>query len=134
MWQPLPCPSSDLLVDIAALLLCLTLPIPRSDLSCCGEKHSPYYGEDDGDSGFGSGLLSPTLKIGTCDWDVNLYRDRAQPADTSFNGNEAKKLGSAWATCYLTAAAEYCGTDLLCDKMVLTFRGGIYVALVSVIE
>jgi hypothetical protein len=57
---------------------------------------------------------------------VNLYDDGQPSIDGAVN-----KLGTAWATCFLTNAAEYCGTDLLCDQMVLSFKGGLYEAWVS---
>lgn len=76
----------------AALFAATSCCTVRSDLTCCGEDDS-YSSYGDEHDGFGSGIRSPILKIGTCDWDVNLHRcGRGSRAATCTGaGGEASK-------------------------------------------
>ena len=80
-------------------------PLHRSDLYCCDEHKYDSYGDDRG----AADIVTPQLRVGTCDWDVDIYKCTetnnqgcsaedgwAQPMAME---NGAFKLGTAWGTC-----------------------------------
>lgn len=70
----------------------------RSSLTCCGEKGN-YYSEGHTASAT-PGYAAPYLRIGACDWDIDvdldytfIPGDGATPSDL-----KARRIGTAWAT------------------------------------
>jgi len=111
---------------------CVTHAIGQSDVLCCDHDEYDYEKPD----GVSDAVTAPLLKVGTCDWDISIYKCIADDTNNTANWggdcydpilmeNGAYKLGTAWGTCYLNADSEYCGHPF-CDKMVLSFQGGVY--------
>lgn len=110
----------------------------QTDFSCCPkEPHYGYYSE--GEHGDFTGLAFND-KVGTCDWEISMYRADALGADSdpSIDGSEADpwkphftddgtaiKFGTAWGTCYLNGEAEHCDHPL-CERMAINIQGGLY--------
>lgn len=115
---------------------CVTRFVFKADLTCCSTGKEYGYGVDIS-SPDGTNFNSPYLKIGTCTWDVLVSPDflcdidpsscppRRKDPITPDSLMFAQREGTAWATCYLTAGAEFCD-DTLGQNMVLTIQGGLY--------
>jgi hypothetical protein len=95
--------------------------LARSDLVCCDKPKSYGYGYEGPEDQEHDDMmaLTPSLKIGSCDWDMDIYRcetpivvpdadngRRRAPLPPNQGGctesilmeNGAYKVGTAWAT------------------------------------
>jgi len=129
------CPSIQACDPDTGCGTCETHLIGQSDVICC--DHNDYDYEQSSSAGFAD-VVTPLLKVGTCDWDIDIYKCGADSTVDNSNAdawvdcvqpitmdNGASKVGTAWGTCYLNADSESCGHPF-CDKMVLSFQGGVY--------
>jgi len=77
----------------------------RSDVQCCDHDKYDYEKPD----GVSDAVTAPLLKVGTCDWDISIYKcapDNSNSTTTKGQDcfdpiemeNGAKKLGTAWGT------------------------------------
>jgi len=97
----------------------------QTDFTCCPKDHKYGYGSHEN-----IGVLGFTDKVGTCDWEISIYRWLSVcdvPVPVTTDDGTAIKLGTAWGTCYLNAEAENCDSPL-CDRMAISIQGGLYIS------
>lgn len=105
----------------------------QTDFTCCPKDQSYSY-----DKQHDVGQLGFSDKVGTCDWEISVYRWPRELGNLDINTPElapvltddgtALKFGTAWGTCYLNAEAEHCDHPL-CERMAINVQGGLYGSL-----
>jgi len=118
------CPVADLSCHPDSLYF-------QSDFTCCPKHHFYRGGED---SGEWNDIAVTANEIGTCDWEISMYRTPFDIDGTTDNwtphlsdDGTTLKWGTAIGTCHLNAGAEHCNSPL-CERMTITVQGGLYVA------
>lgn len=123
-WSCLLCSPSNQFFDrrsklhtcltTAVLCCCAVLGTPRSEVECC--KDQDYYPKETEEASTPSITPLTAGKVGTCDWDADLFTEKecATPSADSANpdtpcgfielANGAFQIGTAWATWYVSTA------------------------------
>jgi len=120
------CRYTDCITDELAAP-CPSTVVFQTDFTCCPKEE--HYGHNDN-----IGQLGFSDKVGTCDWEISIYRwEDAFTSEYDFtpiftDDGTALKYGTAWGTCYLNSEAEHCD-DPLCERMAISIQGGLYFSL-----